>query len=257
MKKIIYFILYCILFLSVKSTSAQVEIDSSFRTAMNNVFANVDKTRVPYGILRDYAMEFTNLENFSGNATLADSNYAGPAILWDVYNTLLMGRINTGAAGFLKQDTLDARWLSYRQPGRITLSGLFFNYSRFRDNAANNYITVSGNQLFDKFVGGVWQNPYQSETVFVISPSITIYSALSFNILLPSALWMTNNSAAVSSISIDAGDGLGYRTLTPDISLPVNYSSAGDKEWIYRITLSAGGFLYAHTRVTITGNPAT
>jgi hypothetical protein len=126
-------------FCLITTLSAQTEIDTSFRSSMNFIFANVDKSKVPYGILRDYAMEFTNLENFNGTAVLADSNFTTPSIFWDVYNTLLMGRIYSSASGFLKQDTIDNRWFSYRQPGRITLSGLYFNYSRFKDNAANNY----------------------------------------------------------------------------------------------------------------------
>jgi hypothetical protein len=256
MKRITSLLLAGLLCLSITSLSAQTETDTTFRFTMNTIFANVDKSKVPFGILRDYAMEFTNLENFSGTAALADSNYVTPSILWDVYNTLLMGRIHTSASGFLKQDTLDNRWYSYRQPGRITLSGLYFNYSRFKDNAANNYITITNNRLFDKYINGVWQNPYQTETAFIISPSITIYSGTSFNILLPSSIWLTNNGAAISSISIDVGDGLGYRTLTPDANLPINYSGPGNKEWIYRATLTAGGFLYAHSRVTITGNAA-
>ncbi len=241
-------------FCLITTLSAQTEIDTSFRSSMNFIFANVDKSKVPYGILRDYAMEFTNLENFNGTAVLADSNFTTPSIFWDVYNTLLMGRIYSSASGFLKQDTIDNRWFSYRQPGRITLSGLYFNYSRFKDNAANNYITITNNRLYDKYVSGVWQNPYQTETAFVISPSVTIYTGTSFTILLPVNLWLTNNSAATSGISIDAGDGLGYRTLTPGVSLSVNYTSPGDKEWKYRITLTAGGYQYSHSRITIKGS---
>ncbi len=38
---------------------------------MNYIFANVDKTKVPYGILRDYGMEFTNIENYKGTVTFS------------------------------------------------------------------------------------------------------------------------------------------------------------------------------------------
>lgn len=55
---------------------AQVETDTTFFTQMNYIFANLDKSKVPYGILRDFSMEFTNIENYNGTAALADSNYA-------------------------------------------------------------------------------------------------------------------------------------------------------------------------------------
>jgi hypothetical protein len=230
---------------------AQTEIDSSFQIAVNHVFVNLDKSKVPYGILRDYAMEFTNLENFGEAAVQADSNYCDPGAFAEVYRTLLTGRIHPSASGLLRQDTIGNRWMRYRQPGRITLSGLYFSYSRFRDDAANNYVTITNDQLYDKYIDGVWQNPYQTETAFVISPPITRYSEVAFNILLPQDLWLTNNSAAISAISIDVGDGAGYRTLTPGVDLPVNYTNSGTYEWKYRITLVAGGYHHAHSLVTI------
>jgi hypothetical protein len=68
---------------------AQTETDTTFSTQMNYIFANVDKTKTPYGILRDYGMEFTNIENYNGTVALADSNYADVDAFWDVYQTLL------------------------------------------------------------------------------------------------------------------------------------------------------------------------
>lgn len=161
------------------SAFAQIDTNKIFASQMNAVFANLEKNRVPYGILRDYGMEFTNLELFKGTAPLADSNATTPSNFWEVYNTLYMSRIYGSASGFVRPDTLDNRWSAYRQYGRITLTGLYFAYSRFKDNAAGNYVTVSNNQLFDKYVNGVWQNPYQTEQAFTLSPSVTDYEGLS------------------------------------------------------------------------------
>lgn len=67
----------------------QTETDTAFFSQMNYIFAHVDKSKVPHGILRDFGMEFTNLENYSGTAPLADSNYADVSAFWDVYQTYL------------------------------------------------------------------------------------------------------------------------------------------------------------------------
>jgi hypothetical protein len=125
------------------SLVAQTETDTTFRTQMNYAFANLDKSKVPNGILRDYAMEFINLEYFNGTAPLADSNYAHAASFWQVYNTLISGRIHSSATGFLRGDTLDNRWYNSLQDGKVTLSGLYFLYSRFKDNAYPTYITIT------------------------------------------------------------------------------------------------------------------
>lgn len=55
---------------------SQTEVNTSFAARMNYIFANLDKSKVPYGVLRDYGMEFTNLENYNGTAVLADTNTA-------------------------------------------------------------------------------------------------------------------------------------------------------------------------------------
>jgi hypothetical protein len=251
MTKILYYLLTSCFVFSCTFLKGQIETDVSFQSAMNTIFLNVEKNRVPFGILRDYAMEFTNLENFNGTAVLADSNFTDAAIFWDVYNTLLTGRIYTSATGLLRPDTIDNRWFRFRVPGQITLSGLYFNYSRYKDNAAGNFVTITGNQIYDKYVSSVWQNPYQTEEAFVISPSVTKYTGPSFNVILPTSIWLTNVSAMVSSLSINVNDGLGYRTLTPGVAMAVNYSSSGTKEWLYRLTLVGGALRYGHSRIII------
>jgi len=47
------------------------EIDTSFNTTMNHIFGTLDPSKIPFGMLRDYAMEFVNLENFNGTALVA------------------------------------------------------------------------------------------------------------------------------------------------------------------------------------------
>lgn len=234
-------------------SKAQTTIDTSFRTQMNTVFANIDKSKVPNGILRDYTMEFTNLEYYNGTASLVDSTQVTPAVFWQVFYTLITGRIHSNALGFVAPDTLENRWFSYRQPGSITLAGQLFNYARFKDNAYPNFITISGNQLYDKYTGGVWQDPYQTEKLFLISPSVLSYSGLSFSVLLPTNCWLSNTSHA--GLSINFNDGLGYRSISTGSPLTVSYGAGGAKQWIYRLAISGGGYLYAHSYVNIINDP--
>ncbi len=233
------------------SSSAQTETDTTFYTQMNYIFANVDKSKVTYGILRDFGMEFTNIENYNGTVALADSNYADVDAFWDVYQTLLTSRVSTSTAGFVSSGIADSLWYTQRQPGKIVLSGLYFNYSWFKDNAANNYITITNNRLYDKYVNGVWQNPYQSEKAFMVSPPVNFYQGKSLQIVLPSNLWFTNNASGITSFQINAGDGAGYRTLTVGQPLTINYSDTGLKQWTYKLTIIGGTILYSHSQIAI------
>lgn len=244
-------VLISMLLLYSNTSTAQTETDTTFFTQMNYIFAHIDKSKVPHGILRDFGMEFTNLENYSGTAVLADSNYADAPAFWDVYQTLLTSRVSSTASGFLLADTVENLWYNQRQPGTIVLTGMYFNYSRFKDNAANNFITITNNRLYDKYVSGVWQNPYQSEQVFLVSPPVNYYSERSLQIVLPSNLWFTNNTAGINSIQIDADDGLGYRNITVGQPLNVSYGDTGRKEWTYKLNMNGGAVLYSHSQIVI------
>jgi hypothetical protein len=236
MKTAIFKTLLCGIFLNALlagTSNAQYmvngkEVDTTFNTAMNHIFGTLDATKIPYGLLRDYGMEFTNLEKINGTA-LVDSNLVDKGILRQIYTTLATSRISSIAYNTLPNpNSVDSLWYIARKAGQVTLSGLFYQYSYLDPNAANNgEITVTNGQLFDKYVNGVWQNPYLQGSAVGFAPSVNTYRGQSFNLVLPTNLWLTNSASLVSSIQIDAGDGLGYRTITPGVNLPVSYADTG------------------------------
>ncbi len=235
--------------------SAQEEVDITFNTRMNYVFGVLEKNRVPNGMLLDYAMEFTDIKAFNGSV-LVDSNYTDYATLGDIYNTLITSRIHTNATGLISPNVWDSLWNTQRQDGRITLSGVFFNYARFKDNAVSGgFMTISSEKFVDRYVSGVWQNPYITDKVFAITPSTDYYEGKNLQVVLPSNLWLTNGGATVSTISIDVSDGLGYRAITLGQSLPIAYSDTGRKEWKFKLTLTTGVTLYSHSSVFIKTDP--
>ena len=101
-------------------------------------------------------------------------------------------------------------------------------------------ITIQNEQVIDRYLSGNWQNPYQTEKVFAVSPSLEYYEGKNLQVILPSNLWQTNAAGEVSNISIDFGDGQGYRTLTTGIPINLNYADTGSKVWKYRLQLTGG-----------------
>jgi len=244
---------YCVL--QFNTVFAQDEVDTTFNTRMNYVFGRLEKNRVPYGFLRDYAFEFTNLIVFDG-VSIADSNYATYTNFGDVYNTLIASRIHTNATGLKSPAIWDSLWFSQRQNGIITLSGAFFNYARFADDAVSSgKLTISNDQFVDNYVNGVWQNPYVTRTLLAIAPSTDYYEGKNLKVLLPSNLWFTNSASSVSSINVDFNDGLGYRPITMGQALNVNYTGTGRKEWKFNLLLTNGTNLHSHTSVYIKDDP--
>lgn len=163
--------------------AAQQEVNTSFGTQMETTFENLDMDRVPHGLLRDFAMEFTALDAFNG--TVSDSSYVHPGTLKQIYKTLLFSRVNTNSPGFVQYDDFQDNWQGAREKGMITLSGLFFRYSKFLDDAHPDKITVNNNKIYDKYVSGAWQDPYEEKTAFALSPSTITYRNLGFRVQLP------------------------------------------------------------------------
>jgi len=138
-----------------------------------------------------------------------------------------------------------------RQANKIVLSGLYYKYNEFKPDAPNNTITITNGKLYDKYVNGVWQNPYNEKQVFAIASPIVKYNSLTMQVQLPSSLWYTNQSSSVQSIAIDFNDGLGYQPTTFGQIKTVTYSTAGIKEWKYKLTLTNGQILYSHSKIFI------
>jgi hypothetical protein len=220
---------------------------------MRYAFANLDKSRVPSGFLLDHAMEFTSLANFRG--VLVDTNKTTAGLLKDIYNTLFLSAVHTNAGSFLHPDHLDTLWFRQRQAGVVVLSGVYYQYARFKDNAASsNLVSISNGQVRDRFVNGVWQNPYQSERVFALAAPIQRYRSQTLQVRLPANLWRTNQSSSISSIQADFADGLGYRALALGQTISLNYATAGVKNWKFKLSLSNGTILYSHTDFEIVAN---
>ena len=228
--------------------------DTSVNSAMNQVFSLLNKSRVPTGLLLDYGIEFTSLSAYNGT-TLADSTKNTSETVMNVYNTIATSIISTNAGAFLHPLYVDSLWQLQRTAGQITLCGLYYQYAQFNPNAvASGTLTVTNNQPQDVFVGGVWQNPYLVKQVVCMSPSINhynTYGSYALNVLLPSALFLTNSAGSLSSISCDFGDGNGFRTITPGVSISLAYVSGGKKTWTFDYNLAAGGVLQSQTNVTL------
>ena len=198
MKNIIFTIS---LFLFSLVATAQKEINTEFATKMNQVFQLLEKNRVPHGLLKDQAFEYTELAAYNG--VIKDTNFVMPVTIKQIYNTLLTARIHTNASQFIQPDVYEQRWQANRSQGVITLSGLYYNYAQFASNAVSTgKLQVINNQFIDRYISGSWQNPYETKQVFAIAPSVRTYKGFNFSIKLPSNIWLTNSTQPILNIQI-------------------------------------------------------
>lgn len=236
MKKIT---LLFILFLAYNIANAQQEISRAYATEASAMFAPLNKTLVPHGILLDFGMEFTNLKAFNG--TLTDSTIVNAMALKDIYNTLISSRIINTTTGFVNPNSYESNWNRERTAGVISVSGLYFKYASLINDAINlNKINFVNNQFSDKYINNVWQNPYQEFETFAMTPAINTYEGLDFMVKIPSSIFYSNFQSSVQSIQVDFGNGGGYITVPFNQNVPVRYPNEGVKVWKYRLNLMDG-----------------
>lgn len=226
-------------------------VNTTFATQINNALSGLDKSKVPNKLLKDQAMEFAELGAYNGSMTADNIVHRGNYTA--LYNTLLMARVQQSVAGLYSPQQFEERWNSRREANKMILSGMYYKYSKLKENAYPNYINVSNNILSDKYVIGVWQNPYEEKEVFVMAPPILKFNSLSVKVKLPAALWYTNQGTQVQNIAIDFGNGGGYRTVTMDQEIIAQYTFSGLYEWKYRLKLSNGQYRYSHSKIYMDG----
>lgn len=247
MKKYFYRIfLACIL---TSTFYGQQVNNTEFQTKTLQVFQNLDKNRIPHGILLDFGMEFTNLQAFNG--ILTDSTYTSSQTITDIYKTLIMCRVREVSTGFITPQEYATRWYSQREMGIMTLSGLYFKYNKFSDDAYPSKLNYTNNQFSDKFVSGVWQNPYDEKQLFAIASAMPSFKGLDLKVKLPANLFLSNYPATIQNIQIDFSDGLGFRLVPYDQLINVSYTVANTYTWQYKITLTNGQTLLSHSKVVI------
>jgi hypothetical protein len=259
------FLKFSLLLFSVVAM-AQQEINTTFATQMATMFSTLEKNRTPHGLLLDIAMEFTNVPAFNG--TVTDSTFVTPKTLKQIYNTLLMSRVRDVSAGFVTPEMFENNWSNQRAEEHIALTGLYFKYSRFATTAATaGKITYSNGKIYDRYIRGVWQNPYQEMQTFAMTTPIDVYTGLNLKVKIPQAIFYSNYAAEIQRIDIDFADGLGYRQVAYNQLVNVNYTTEGLQTWKYRLTLTNRQTLFSHskikikkglriTNITATANPA-
>ncbi len=235
---------------AIFSVAKAQTVNTEWATKINQTFAGIDKNKVPHSLLRDYAMEFTNLAAFNG--ALTDTSYVSKGTLTSIYNTLLMARVKTNVTGLVSPTLFKQNWKNLRQKNTIVLSGLYYKYSQFKANAYPSFVTVNNNKFYDKYVSGVWQNPYEEKQVFAMTTPIIKYKGLKTTVKLPQTLWYSNQNT-VQSIAIDFDNGAGYTTIPFNGTYNLQYEQEGVKNWKYKLTLTNGQVLYSQSRIIFEG----
>ena len=251
MKKLLNFLLLFPLL-----TIAQINIDNNWKNLINPTFQNLDKTKIQSKILLDYAMEFTDVTAYNG--VLTDTTYIDANVMGNIYKTLFMSKVvadtlNTPLFDRYAYNWAKARFKATKDSSSVyILSGLLYEYQKFNVNAlAQNKITVSANKYYDKYITGVWQNPYETLKTFALTTPIQQSSSKRVYFKLPNTLLLSNIKSQIANIQINADNGLGYVNFPLDATLQMQFFENKIHNITYRITLTNNQVLYCRSKFKI------
>ncbi|WP_194716550.1 MULTISPECIES: lipase family alpha/beta hydrolase [Mesonia] len=261
MKKtlLVSLLLFCSMLYAQKDDNR--EINTEFAEKINHIFEPLEKNRVPHGLLLDYAFEFTDLAAYNGKVT--DTNAVHLGIYKEIYNTLLMAQVKRDKEYMYNPEEFKSRWNNLRQlhnqtvtfTPHIVLSGLYYKYAKIAATAlAKEKIRIENDQIHDVYRNGIWQNPYEVKPTFAMSAPVMKVQGLTANISLPENLFYTNQKSTVQSISANFDDGKGYQNISYDTPIQVKYDQEGMYTWRFRLRLTNGEVLEAHTKMIFKAN---
>ena len=224
--------------------------NTDFANQMNSIFQQLDKNRVPHGILTDFGLDYVDFNSYDGS--LSTTNYTSRATVHEAYYDLISSRIRQVNTGFIQPQDFEKRWHNHRTENIITIGGLYFKYAKFKDDArTTGKVNIINNKLYDVFNNGVWQNPYEEKSTFILAPSINSYKGLNFQVKLPQDIFLSNYPSQIQSIAVDFQDGQGYRIINYNQTLNVNYLQANTYTWKFKLILTNGQTLYSHCEIEI------
>lgn len=89
-------------------TSAQTSIEENdiVRSALDEMFEDLDKSRVPTGYLLDYAVDLVELSDYDGSE-ITDSNYVDRALFADILRSVRSASVNATASAVIPAGATD------------------------------------------------------------------------------------------------------------------------------------------------------
>ncbi|MDO7850735.1 T9SS type A sorting domain-containing protein [Hymenobacter convexus] len=212
---------------------AQSPPPDSLRQHLDHLFAQVDKTQVPAPFLEEYGLRFVPLDVFNG--TLTDSSRTNMQAWRMAYASVLTSYI-TGTNPLPTLGDLNTRLQTQATASAaIPIMVQRINYAALRPDALTaGLFTAQNEQLFD--VAGRSQSPYLSRVLFMAAPETSVAATGDVSFVFAQNLHVQSGGGSVSNLSIDFGDGQGYRTATWGQPIGASYCTAGTRRVKVRVT---------------------
>lgn len=240
--RVVPLLLICFLMVSSTLLGQRASPNNEMRKSLDFMFENLDRNSVPTGLLRDFAVEYEDLDLFTGKVLLEDDNIGTVVRFGNLLKTI--------SSSAVKEDPLEGFENSIKNikrknnSGDLTLGIMLYEYARIKANAlTDGLIRYENGQVYNTNKA---ESPYQLEYVFAGSCLETSTQQSNVAFTLPSALFLTNCN--IKNVEIDFGSG--FKNINPDKKVNANLKT-GINKVIIRVTLQDGQILSAHTIIQV------
>lgn len=191
---------------------------------LNHLYGAIDKTKVPTGYLWNRSVCLASPENYSGVPNSFDANMDLFGMFYGALRNSYVGKEdNPLPAPSIYLDRIKTP----PADGSVPLALMAMQFDRIRPDAhKNGLLRFEAGQV--KEVPNQTMSPYFQDSIYVFAPLLSKAVGLEPVFNLPEALCFSN-LGVLPTMDFDAGDGLGWRMLTPGGSIQAHYSASGSK----------------------------
>ena len=223
MKKLLCGAILCLSFINSYS---QIYSLSDIESDLSAMFAGLDKSRITTGFLWDKSANLVEPALFNGQF-LVDSNYVDLPVFHDIIFSL--NSASTGPA-IMEPDSIISLIQNRTHNQTIAVGFLFQKYNYITADALScGKINYNNGVVSDSYNGDVWINPYGEDAIFAFGLGAN-GNVEGKNVLFDVFCVDSLQAIPFSYIKLDAGDSLGFRTVTQNNPVSISYSKGGYKE---------------------------
>lgn len=234
------------LFIIFLWTCAIVPIQAqTYTDAIDSIFSHVSKTDAHTGILYERVLSFGHLTHYNSLEDNPDtSNYTH---FLTSYSELCRA---TFCPTMLMMTTDSLKKLIESDTSHIQIGMLHFNFNTFDTIVARQKLYFDNDSVLRENSSDP-RSLYKENTLFVASPLIHILTAQSAIFTINSLFYFDNTQDLFRNISIDFDDGLGFRMISLNEDVRVQYSQDGIKTIKFKVSLRNGDSLTAFATLEI------
>ncbi len=241
MKRILLIIVCLSTFYNVQAQN------TAYANRMQYIFSNINKTKVTTGYLKEFGVRFANIE--ACNGSLSSNNFVTVKEWNNLYNSLYSMRVGTVAQNMIAPSVVNTNLKTAQSNSNdILIAVQHYNYQQYKTNAhTNGDVIITNDKIYD--VTG--RNPYDSKTLFAITPLKQKLQGSNFNFKLPSNLIYSNVGLTINQISIDFSNGQGYQNVALNQVKNISYTSGGEKTIKVKFQYTNGTIVESHSKIWV------